>query len=32
MTVKRIGLIGECMIELNGAPFGEMVQDRKSVV
>ena len=26
MTVKRIGLIGECMIELNGAPFGEMVQ------
>lgn len=26
MTVKRIGLIGECMIELNGVPFGEMVQ------
>ncbi|CAK9886648.1 MAG: 2-dehydro-3-deoxygluconokinase [Candidatus Erwinia impunctatus] len=24
MSQKRIGLIGECMIELNGEPFGEM--------
>ena len=26
MTIKRIGMIGECMIELNGVPFGDMVQ------
>lgn len=24
--MKRIAFIGECMIELNGSPFGEMIQ------
>ncbi|EPA7335163.1 sugar kinase [Escherichia coli O13,129, 135:H26] len=26
MDVKKIAFIGECMIELNGVPFGEMLQ------
>ncbi len=26
MTTKKVAIIGECMIELSGTPFGEMKQ------